>query len=33
VLAEVCVKRLNNSAVGEIFPNYAATLRGYLQSP
>jgi uncharacterized protein (DUF1501 family) len=30
VLAEVCVKRLNNHAVGEIFPNYTATLRGFL---
>jgi len=31
VLAEVCVKRLNNSALTEIFPNYTATLRGFLK--
>jgi uncharacterized protein (DUF1501 family) len=31
VLAEVCLKRLNNRAVGEVFPNYTATLRGILR--
>ena len=30
VLAEVCLKRLNNPAVGEIFPGYAATARGFV---
>ena len=30
VLAEVCLKRLNNPAVGEIFPGYAAMPRGFL---
>ena len=30
VLAEVCLKRLNNPAVGDIFPGYAATPRGFL---
>jgi uncharacterized protein (DUF1501 family) len=31
VLAEVCLKRLNNQALGEIFPGYNATLRGFVQ--
>ena len=31
VLAEVCVKRLKNPALAEIFPGYTATLRGYLK--
>jgi len=31
VLAEVCLKRLNNPALREIFPNYAVTLRGFLR--
>jgi uncharacterized protein (DUF1501 family) len=31
VLAEVCVKRLNNRAVAEIFPNYSAQIRGFLR--
>jgi uncharacterized protein (DUF1501 family) len=31
VLAEVCIKRLNNRAVSEIFPNYTATPRGILK--
>lgn len=31
VLAEVCVKRLNNPALGEIFPNYTATLQKLLR--
>jgi uncharacterized protein (DUF1501 family) len=31
VLAEVCVKRLNNPALTEIFPEYKATLRGLLE--
>lgn len=31
VLAEVCVKRLNNSAVADIFPGYAARLRGIVK--
>jgi uncharacterized protein (DUF1501 family) len=31
VLAEVCVKRLHNPALAEIFPNYQATLRGFLK--
>jgi len=31
VLAEVCVKRLNNQAVAEIFPGYSARLRGFLK--
>src|ERR1041384_7092913 len=31
VLAEMCVKRLNNKAVAEIFPDYSATLRGLLK--
>jgi uncharacterized protein (DUF1501 family) len=30
VLAEVCLKRLNNPALGEIFPGYAAVPRGIL---
>lgn len=32
VLAEICVKRLNNPALGEIFPNYTATLRSFLKN-
>lgn len=31
VLAEVCVKRLNNSAVTTIFPDYAVTLPGFMR--
>ena len=31
VLAEVCVKRLNNTALAEIFPDYQATVRGFLK--
>lgn len=31
VLAEVCVKRLNNPAVTEIFPNYSARVREFLR--
>jgi uncharacterized protein (DUF1501 family) len=31
VLAEVCLKRLNNPALGEIFPGFAATMRGFLK--
>lgn len=31
VLAEVCVKRLNNNALAEIFPDYQATVRGFLK--
>jgi uncharacterized protein (DUF1501 family) len=31
VLAEVCVKRLNNPALAEIFPGYTTTLRGFLK--
>ncbi|MGQ0603448.1 MAG: DUF1501 domain-containing protein, partial [Anaerolineales bacterium] len=31
VLAELCAKRLNNHAVGEIFPGYSATLRDVLK--
>ncbi len=31
VLAEVCFKRLNNSAVDQIFPGYKATVRGLLK--
>jgi uncharacterized protein (DUF1501 family) len=31
VLAEVCVKRLNNTALAEIFPEYKSTLRGFLK--
>jgi uncharacterized protein (DUF1501 family) len=31
VLAEVCVKRLNNTATEEIFPNFSATLRGFVR--
>jgi uncharacterized protein (DUF1501 family) len=30
VLAEVCLRRLNNAALAEIFPGYAATLRGFV---
>jgi uncharacterized protein (DUF1501 family) len=30
VLAEVCLKHLNNPALGEIFPGYAATPRGFV---
>jgi hypothetical protein len=30
VLAEVCLKRLNNPALSEIFPGYAAMPRGFL---
>ncbi|MCC6187508.1 MAG: DUF1501 domain-containing protein [Anaerolineales bacterium] len=30
VLAEVCLRRLNNSALGEIFPGFTPTLRGFL---
>jgi uncharacterized protein (DUF1501 family) len=32
VLAEVCLKRLNNRALGDIFPGYAATPRGFLKA-
>jgi uncharacterized protein (DUF1501 family) len=32
VLAEVCLKRLGNPAVGEIFPNYTPTPRGFVRS-
>ncbi|MBI3242372.1 MAG: DUF1501 domain-containing protein [Chloroflexi bacterium] len=32
VLAEVCLKRLNNPAVDQIFPNYKATPRGLLRA-
>jgi uncharacterized protein (DUF1501 family) len=32
VLAEVCLKRLNNTAVGEIFPGYQARPRGFLKA-
>lgn len=32
VLAEVCLKRLNNPAVDQIFPGYKATVRGFLKS-
>ena len=31
VLGEVCIKRLNNPALAEIFPNYAVTIRGFLK--
>ena len=31
VLAEVCQKRLNNLALGEIFPAYNATVRDFLK--
>jgi len=31
VLAEVCLKRLNNPAIADIFPNYAAQIRGFLR--
>jgi uncharacterized protein (DUF1501 family) len=31
VLAEVCLKRLNNPAIGDIFPGYAAKVRGFLK--
>ncbi len=31
VLAEVCLKRLNNPTVGQIFPDYQATLRGIVK--
>src|SRR5712692_2344512 len=31
VLAEVCLKRLNNPALGDIFPDYAAMPRGFLK--
>lgn len=31
VLAEVCVKRLNNPALTEIFPEYQASLRGFVR--
>lgn len=31
VLAEVIRKRLNNAAVDQIFPNYSATLRGFIK--
>jgi uncharacterized protein (DUF1501 family) len=31
VLAEVCLKRLNNPALAEIFPGYAATSRNFLR--
>lgn len=31
VLAEVCLKRLNNPAIGDIFPNYTAQVRGFLR--
>ena len=30
VLAEVCSKRLNNRAIDQIFPDYIATMRGFL---
>jgi uncharacterized protein (DUF1501 family) len=30
VLAEVVIKRLNNPAADQVFPNYAATLRGFI---
>ena len=32
VLAEVCLKRLNNPALGDIFPGYAARPGGFLKS-
>jgi len=31
VLGEVCLKRLNNPALAEIFPDYAVTMRGFLK--
>lgn len=31
VLAEVCLRRLNNPALGEIFPEYAYQMRGVVQ--
>ena len=31
VLAEVCLKRLNNPALAEVFPGYTPTLRGFLR--
>jgi uncharacterized protein (DUF1501 family) len=31
VLAEVCLKRLNNPALADIFPGYAATPRGFVK--
>jgi len=30
VLGEVCLKRLNNPALSEIFPGYTAAPRGFL---
>ena len=30
VLAEICLTRLNNPALADIFPGYAATPRGFL---
>jgi uncharacterized protein (DUF1501 family) len=31
VLGEVCLKRLNNPALSEVFPNYTVTPRGFLR--
>lgn len=31
VLAEICVKRLHNTALADIFPNYQATVRGFIK--
>ena len=31
VLAEVCVKRLYNAALAEIFPGYSPKMRGFLK--
>ena len=31
VLAEICLKRLNNPATAEVFPNYAPTFHGFVK--
>ena len=33
VLAEICVRRLNNPAIGEVFPDYTAALHGFVRDP
>jgi len=31
VLGEVCHKRLNNPALGAVFPGFSVTMRGFLK--
>jgi hypothetical protein len=32
VLGEICLKRLNNPALAEIFPGYSPHLRGFVRA-